>query len=133
MAVRRQAASSLHDALQEASLRAWRYTTGAEVRAPVSLCFRIAQNVAIDFARAQNRAPFTTHEREVEQHATDDPGPEHFAPATPELELAKRVIGRLTPGCRHVFLLSRTHGVRNPEIASPGCVPRKKVEKRSNS
>src|SRR3546814_18382032 len=64
MAVRRQAASSLHDALQEASLRAWRYTTGAEVRAPVSLCFRIAQNVAIDFARAQNRAPFTTHQGE---------------------------------------------------------------------
>src|SRR3546814_6982562 len=84
MAVRRQAASSLHDALQEASLRAWRYTTGAEVRAPVSLCFRIAQNVAIDFARAQNRAPFTTHECEVEQHATDDPGPQPFAVATQE-------------------------------------------------
>src|SRR3546814_3447069 len=79
----------LHDALQEASLRAWRYTARAEVRAPVSLCFRIAQNVAIDFARAHNRAPSTTQEDEVEQHAADDPGPEHCAAAMQELELAK--------------------------------------------
>src|SRR3546814_987025 len=54
--------ADLHDALQEASLRAWRYTARAEVRAPVSLCFRIAQNVAIDFALAQNRAPSRSEE-----------------------------------------------------------------------
>src|SRR3546814_13229256 len=85
---------------------------------PVSLCFRIAQNVAIDFARAHNRAPSTTQEDEVEQHAADDPGPEHCAAAMQELELAKRVIGRLPPGCRHVFLLSRSHGLSNLEIAA---------------
>src|SRR3546814_416636 len=110
--------ADLHDALQEASLRAWRYTARAEVRAPVSLCFRIAQNVAIDFARAHNRAPSTTQEDEVEQHAADDPGPEHCAAAMQELELAKRVIGRLPPGCRHVFLRSRSHGLSNLEIAA---------------
>src|SRR3546814_20931450 len=47
--------ADLHDALQEASLRAWRYTARAEVRAPVSLCFRIAPNLDIDLASAHNR------------------------------------------------------------------------------
>src|SRR3546814_10298080 len=61
--------ADLHDALQEASLRAWRYTARAEVRAPVSFCFRIAQNVAIDFARAHNRAPSTT--QRSEEHTSE--------------------------------------------------------------
>src|SRR3546814_15848193 len=46
-----------------------------------------------------------------------------------ELELAKRVIGRLPPGCRHVFLLSRSHGLSNLEIAARCGVSIKLVEK----
>src|SRR3546814_20678130 len=89
--------ADLHDALQEASLRAWRYTARAEVRAPVSLCFRIAQNVAIDFARAHNRAPSPTQEDEAEQHAADDPDPEHCAAA---LQAVGRAQGWRI-GCRY--------------------------------
>lgn len=119
----------LHDALQETSLRAWSYAARSEVRAPVSICFRIAENVAIDFARAQKRAPFTGQASEIEHFAAEDPGPERSASATQKLELVKKVIGGLPPGCRHVFLLSRSNGLSNPEIAKRCGVSIKLVEK----
>src|SRR3546814_4604745 len=59
--------ADLHDTLQEASLRSWRSTARAEVRGHVSLFFRIAQNVANDFLRANTREPSTTQEAAVEQ------------------------------------------------------------------
>src|SRR3546814_14953053 len=71
--------ADLHDALQEASLRAWRYTSRAAVRAPVSLCFHIAQNVATDFAPAHNPATSNTQADAAEQHDHHDPGPEPCA------------------------------------------------------
>lgn len=119
----------LNDALQETSLRAWTYAAKAEVRAPVSICFRIAENVVIDFARAQRRAPFTSQVAEIEQLAAEDPGPERSATASQRLELVKQVIGSLPPGCRHVFLLSRSSGLSNPEIAKRCGVSIKLVEK----
>jgi RNA polymerase sigma factor (sigma-70 family) len=121
--------ADLHDALQETSLRAWSYAARSEVRAPVSICFRIAENVAIDFARAQRRAPFTGQASEIEKLATEDPGPERSATATQRLDLVKKVIGGLPPGCRHVFLLSRSNGLSNPEIAKRCGVSIKLVEK----
>jgi RNA polymerase sigma factor (sigma-70 family) len=119
----------LQDALQETSLRAWSYAARAEVRAPVSICFRIAENVAIDFARAQKRAPFTGQGSEIEDFAAEDPGPERSASGTQRLKLVKQVIGSLPPGCRHVFLLSRSNGLSNPEIARRCGVSVKLVEK----
>lgn len=119
----------LNDALQETSLRAWSYAARSQVRAPVSICFRIAQNVAIDFARAQKRTPATGQADEIEQLAGEDPGPERSASATQRLQLVKKVIGGLPPGCRHVFLLSRSSGLSNPEIAKRCGVSIKLVEK----
>ena len=119
----------LSDALQETSLRAWSYAARSEVRAPVSICFRIAENVAIDFARAHKRVPYTGQVSEIEQMAGEDPGPERTAAAAQRLELVKRVIGALPPGCRHVFLLSRSNGLSNPEIAKRCGVSIKLVEK----
>jgi len=121
--------ADLHDALQETSLRAWTYASRCEVRAPVSVCFRIAEHVAIDFARAHMRAPPAGPQDEVDLLATDEPGPERSASATQTLELVKRVIGGLPPGCRHVFLLSRSNGLSNPEIARRCGVSVKLVEK----
>lgn len=121
--------ADLGDALQETSLRAWNYALGTELRSPVSLCFRIAENVAIDFSRNQKKAHYTGRIDEAEQMASDDPGPESRASARQELELVKRVIGMLPPGCRHVFLLSRSAGMTNAEIAEQCGVSIKLVEK----
>jgi RNA polymerase sigma-70 factor (ECF subfamily) len=121
--------ADLHDALQETSLRAWSYAARCEVRAPVSICFRIAENVAIDFARANRRSPTAGPQEDVELLATEEPGPERSATATQTLELVKQVIGGLPPGCRHVFLLSRSSGLSNPEIARRCGVSIKLVEK----
>src|SRR3546814_11095563 len=85
--------ADLHDALQEASLRAWRYTARAEVRAPVSLCFRIAQNVAIDFARAHKLAPSTPQAGEGQQPAPAEPRPEPGPAAPPTTAMAQRGLG----------------------------------------
>lgn len=121
--------SDLHDALQETSLRAWNYALGTELRSPVSLCFRIAENVAIDFSRSHRRAPCTGQVEDMDHVAADDPGPESRASASQELEIVKKIIGGLPPGCRHVFLLSRSAGLSNPEIAEQCGVSIKLVEK----
>jgi RNA polymerase sigma factor (sigma-70 family) len=121
--------ADVHDALQETSLRVWRYAAKSQVRAPVSVCFHIAEHVATDFARANKRAPYTEQPDDLEQLATTAPGPERSASAMQTLELVKEVIGRLPPGCRHVFLLSRSHGLSNFEIAKRCGVSIKLVEK----
>ena len=121
--------ADVHDALQETSLRAWTYAARCEVRAPVSICFRIAENVAIDFARASRRSPPAGPQEDASLLATEEPGPERSASAAQTLELVKRVIGGLPPGCRHVFLLSRSNGLSNPEIARRCGVSIKLVEK----
>lgn len=121
--------NDLHDALQETSLRAWSYAGRSELRAPVSLCFRIAQNVATDFARAMSRAPMIGQPEQMNQLAAEDPGPERSAAVMQELALVKQVIGGLPPGCRHVFLLSRSRGMSNAEIAASCGVSVKLVEK----
>lgn len=121
--------ADLQDALQETSLRAWGYAARSEVMAPVSICFRIAEHVAVDFARANRRALFAAQDSELEQLAAEDPGPERSASATQILEMVKQVIGGLPPGCRHVFLLSRSNGLSNPEIARRCGVSIKLVEK----
>ena len=99
------------------------------MRAPVSVCFHIAEHVAIDFARANKRASYTEQSEDLEQMAATEPGPERSASAGQTLELVKEVIGRLPPGCRHVFLLSRSHGLSNLEIAKRCGVSIKLVEK----
>lgn len=120
----------LHDALQETCLRAWSYAAKFEVRAPVSVCFRIAENVAIDFARAQKRVPFMVDPSGgLEDLAGEEAGPDRSAYATQQLERVKAAIGALPPGCRHVFLLSRSGGLSNPEIARRCGVSIKLVEK----
>lgn len=121
--------ADLPDALQETSLRAWTYAASAEVKAPVSVCFRIAQNVAIDLARAHQRTPFNVQDVALDQHPGEEAGPERSASAQQRLELVKQVIGGLPPGCRHVFLLSRSSGLSNPEIAKRCGVSIKLVEK----
>lgn len=120
--------ADVEDALQETSLRAWRYATRAEIRAPVSLCFRVAENVAIDFAR-RDRVPAVGGDGEAEVQIAEELGPDRSAAAMQELELVKRVIGQLPPGCRHVFLLSRSQGLSNPEISARCGVSIKMVEK----
>src|SRR3546814_8839282 len=65
--------ADLHNALQEASLRAWRSTARAEVRAQVSLSFRIGQTVSIDFAHAHTPSPSTTQAVEGSQLSPDAP------------------------------------------------------------
>jgi RNA polymerase sigma factor (sigma-70 family) len=121
--------ADVHDALQETSLRVWSYAAQSEVRAPVSVCFHIAGRVAIDFARAKKRAPYTEQPDALEQRVATEPGPERSASAAQTLELVKEVIGRLPPGCRHVFLLSRSNGLSNLEIAKRCGVSIKLVEK----
>lgn len=91
--------ADVDDALQETSLRVWRYAAGEEVRTPVSLCFRVAENVAVDFARAQDRLPPAGDGEKAATHAIEDIGPDRRAAGMQELELVRRVIGGLPPGC----------------------------------
>jgi RNA polymerase sigma factor (sigma-70 family) len=121
--------ADLEDALQEVSLRAWRYVARTDIRAPVSFCFRLAENVSIDLARARDRSPVVDTGDRFGEFAVEDVGPDRRAVVMQELELVKRVIARLPAGCRHVFLLSRSHGLSNREISERCGVSIKLVEK----
>ncbi len=123
--------ADVNDALQEISLRVFRYAVHTPIQAPVSFYFRVAGRVAIDFARSQGQAPWprSTYE-DVEDHQLADPcSPERTVLAYQQLELVKETIRGLPPGCRHVFLLSRSDGLTNVQIAERCAISVKMVEK----
>lgn len=124
--------ADINDALQEICLRVFRYVVHTPIQAPVSFCFRVAGRVAIDFARSQGQAagPRSLQFEEVEDHQLADLcSPERAVSAYQQLELVKAAIRGLPPGCRHVFLLSRSSGLTNAQIAERCGISVKMVEK----
>lgn len=121
----------INDALQEVNLRVFHYATRTPVRAPVSLCFRVAGRVAIDFARNHGPASWSRplQYEEVEDQLADPCSPERTVSAYQQLKLVKETIRGLPPGCRHVFLLSRSNGLTNVQIAERCGISVKMVEK----
>ena len=101
-----------------------------EDRAPSSLLFRVAINIANDLGRSEQV-------RHAADHCPVDDLDMDSGMATPERELAAaqdldvlyQTIQALPPKCQQVFLLSRVHCMTYPQIAKHCGISVKMVEK----
>ncbi len=119
------------DITQEACLRMMKYRDDPGIGDPRLMLFRIANNLASDFARYQHRHHVGAHV------PLDEAGP-LFAPDAVQEELMaasqiaeafKQAIRELPPKCRLAFTLNRYDGLSNAQIAARLDISVKAVEK----
>lgn len=117
---------------QESYLRVLQYGYGDSRPAQVwkALLYRIAENLAASQTR-RNRVRNVAGQQTLDQvdPASEAPSQERLVLAEQELALIRQVLGELSPKCRKVFLLSRTHRKTYPEIAGLCGISVKMVEK----
>lgn len=118
--------------VQESYTRLLNYGYGGS-RPPMvwkSLLYRIATNLAYSRGRmAQSHNAAGHRSLEDVELLCDAPSQERVVAAQQELELVRQAIAAMTPKCRKVFLLSRTHRKTYPEIAEICGISVKMVEK----
>ncbi len=120
------------DALQETYLRLIRYHGRASVESPVLLLYHVAENVVCDTLRRAQTHCLDAHaslEQVEHQLPADQLSPERILLADQQLQQVMAALGRLSPRCRQVFLLSRLHGMNYPQIAQRCGISVKMVEK----
>lgn len=132
--LRRRMASEadVQEVVQESYARILSYGYGCSRPPPVwkALLYRIATNLAYSHGRmdrARNRAGHMPLENVG--LVSEAPCQERTVLAQQELQIVRRVILELSPKCRKVFLLSRTHRKTYPEIAELCGISVKMVEK----
>lgn len=132
--LRRRMASEadVQEVVQESYARILGYGYGCSRPPQVwkALLYRIATNLMYSRGRmdkARNRAGHESLD-DVEL-VSDAPCQERILAAQQELQLVRRAVLSLSPKCRKVFLLSRTHGKSYPEIAGICGISVKMVEK----
>lgn len=118
------------DIIQEAFLRVVEAEQKSQVRSPVHLLFRVAQNLVTDRLRSKARssALFDASGAGVDplDEASD---PERALIASERLRFSLSVIDRMTEKRRTIFLLHRLDGLSYPQIARRTGVSVKTVEK----
>lgn len=124
--------ADVQEVVQESYVRILGYGYGCSRPPEVwrALLYRIATNLMYSRGRmdkARNRAGHQSLE-DVEL-VSDTPCQERIVSAQQELQLVRDAILALSPKCRKVFLLSRTHRKSYPEIAEICGISVKMVEK----
>lgn len=132
--LRRRMASEadVQEVVQESYARILSYGYGCSRPPQVwkALLYRIATNLAYSRGRmdkAQNRAGHGSVD-DIEL-VSEGPSQERVVSAQQELQIVRQAILNLSPKCRKVFLLSRTHRKTYPEIAEICSISVKMVEK----
>ena len=105
------------DLTHETWLRAATSRGGAIVGNPRSYLFQIASNLAIDHQRHVGQRIELQAEEEAAFVADSQPSPENVVLYRSEFARLVRVIDRLSPRCREVFLLCKFEGLAHAEIA----------------
>lgn len=122
----------VQELLQESYARVLHYGYGGsrEARVWKALLYRIAANLAVSRLR-MDRTHNIAGQQSIEDVELPSPEPsqERLVAAQQELALIREAISELSPKCRKVFLLSRTHRKTYPEIAQLCGISVKMVEK----
>jgi RNA polymerase sigma-70 factor (ECF subfamily) len=124
--------ADVQEVVQEAYARILSYGYGCS-RPPVvwkALLYRIATNLVHSRGRmdkSHNKAGHSSVD-DIEL-ASEEPSQERVVAAQQELAIVRQTILDMTPKCRKVFLLSRTHRKTYPEIADICGISVKMVEK----
>ena len=115
---RRVGRQEAEDVVQDAYLRLLQRGTAATLEQPRAYLFRIAANLAVDFARkAKIRLRYSGDGFEFEAHAAAPASPEAATSATLELARLHVLLSKLPRPCRDAFLLNRIEGLTHAEIA----------------
>lgn len=105
------------DLAHETWLRAANSQGGAVIGNPRGYLFLIASNLAIDHQRHAGHRVELQAAEEAAFVADNQPSPENIVLYRSEFARVVRVIDRLPPLCREVFLLCRFEGLAHVEIA----------------
>jgi len=124
--------ADVQDVVQESYVRILSYGYGCSRPAVVwkALLYRIATNLVHSRGRmdkSHNKAGHCSVE-DIDL-LSEEPSQERIVAAQQELTIVRQTILDMTPKCRKVFLLSRTHRKTYPEIAEICGISVKMVEK----
>lgn len=93
-----------------------------------SYLFRMAANIATDYARVERRRAEILHES-ADMFERIDQGPEPAALAQDEMRIVDAALAELPEKCREILICSRLHGMTHGEIAERLGVSKSLVEK----
>ncbi|HUI21379.1 MAG TPA: sigma-70 family RNA polymerase sigma factor [Methylocella sp.] len=114
---RRVGRQEAEDVVQDAYLHLLQRGSAATLDQPRAYLFRIAANLAVDFARkAKTRLRYAGEALDFAE-MTAPANPEAATGATLELARLQASLSRLPPLCRDAFLLNRIEGLTHSEIA----------------
>jgi len=115
---RRAGRQEAEDIVQDAYLHLLQRGTAATLEHPRSYLYRIAGNLAVDFARkAKVRLRHLQEETQFFCTAEAPPNPEAAAGSALELQQLQAALSELPQICREVFWLNRLEGLSHSEIA----------------
>jgi RNA polymerase sigma factor (sigma-70 family) len=115
---RRVGRQEAEDVVQDAYLHLLQRGTAATLEQPRAYLFRIAANLAVDFARrAKIRLRHAGEVFELDTNVAASPNPEAATGASMELARLQACLSKLPPLCRNAFLLNRIEGLTHAEVA----------------
>jgi RNA polymerase sigma-70 factor (ECF subfamily) len=115
---RRVGRQEAEDVVQDADLHLLQRGTAATLEQPRAYLFRIAANLAVDFARkAKIRLHYAGEAYDLDTNAVAPANPEAATGAAMELARLHASLAKLPPLCRDAFLLDRVEGMTHAEIA----------------
>jgi RNA polymerase sigma factor (sigma-70 family) len=115
---RRVGRQEAEDVVQDAYLHLLQRGTAATLEQPRAYLFRIAANLAVDFARkAKIRLRYAGETYDLDANAVAPANPEAATGAAMELARLHDSLAKLPPLCRDTFLLNRVEGMTHAEIA----------------
>ena len=121
-----------HDLTQDTYLRLADYQGGREIENPRAFLYRIANNLAIDYLRAQSRQTqlfVETAADDVAMAPVDNNTPPDIIQNRQQLEILHQVINTLPDNCRDIIIRSRFMGQTHEQIASELGISKSWVEK----
>jgi RNA polymerase sigma-70 factor (ECF subfamily) len=115
---RRVGRQEAEDVVQDVYLHLIQRGTTATLEQPRAYLYRIAANLAVDFARrAKTRLRYAGDVFGLDTNAVAPANPEAVTGASLELARLDAFLSNLPPLCRDAFLLNRIEGLTRAEIA----------------
>ncbi|GGB02886.1 RNA polymerase sigma factor [Brucella endophytica] len=122
-------AASARDVAQDTYLRLRHLPAETLVLSPRAYIFRVANNIAVDYLRAEtSRARYFTAENGHDQ-PLDEPLPDSVIDYRQRLKILEQAVDELPDKCREVFLMHKFDGLSHAEIANALGISRSMVEK----
>jgi RNA polymerase sigma-70 factor (ECF subfamily) len=135
LAARTRCMATAEDLLQDLYVKLATLDTGADVRAPVALLYRMASNVMIDHLRSNQRASRRNAQWRVEgrtvvggEELVNEPAADEVVIAKERVRLLGEAVADLPPQMGRAFRLHKLEGMSQAQTAQAMGVSTKMVE-----